>query len=308
MRLRFTFRQLEYLVAVGEAGTIALAASRINVSSPSISAAISQLEDEFGTQLFIRQHAHGLTLTPGGERIFNEAKHILNSAAALNDLANNITGSPRGPITVGCLTTIAPMIGASIRRSFESEFNDTQMSLRVANQLELFHMLGRAEIDLAMTYDLEIPKDIAFDPLLSLPPYVMLAAEHRLSANDQINIRDLEDEPMILLDMPHSREYFLSIFHHAGVRPKIAERTNDMGVARGLVANGFGFGLTNIRPKNPLAPDGEKLTIRKLAGDHRPMVVGIASKRSQHRSSIVSAFHEHLHTRVRNAGLPGMSD
>ena len=71
MPLRFTFRQLEYLVAVGEAGTIAMASQRINVSSPSISAAISQLEAEFGTLLFVRHHAQGLTLTPGGQRIFN---------------------------------------------------------------------------------------------------------------------------------------------------------------------------------------------------------------------------------------------
>ena len=44
MPLRFTLRQLEYLVAVGEAGSIAVAAERVNVSSPSISAAIVQLE------------------------------------------------------------------------------------------------------------------------------------------------------------------------------------------------------------------------------------------------------------------------
>ena len=63
MPLRFTLRQLEYLVAVGEAGSVAKAAEQTNVSSPSISAAISQLEQEFGIQLFIRQHAQGLSLT-----------------------------------------------------------------------------------------------------------------------------------------------------------------------------------------------------------------------------------------------------
>ena len=66
MQTRFTFRQLEYLVAVGEAGSVAAATEKVNVSSPSISAAISQLEAELGVQLFIRQHAHGLSLTPGG--------------------------------------------------------------------------------------------------------------------------------------------------------------------------------------------------------------------------------------------------
>ena len=43
MAVRFTFRQLEYLVAVGDAGTIAQASLQLNVSSPSISTAINQL-------------------------------------------------------------------------------------------------------------------------------------------------------------------------------------------------------------------------------------------------------------------------
>lgn len=68
MPLRITLRQLEYFVAVGECGSIAQAAERLNISSPSISTAISQLEAEFGLQLFIRRHAYGLSLTQG-ERV-----------------------------------------------------------------------------------------------------------------------------------------------------------------------------------------------------------------------------------------------
>lgn len=59
MVLRFTLRQLEYLVAVGELGSVTEAAERVNVSAPSVSAAISQLEREFGITLFVRRHAHG---------------------------------------------------------------------------------------------------------------------------------------------------------------------------------------------------------------------------------------------------------
>ncbi|MEO0361306.1 MAG: LysR family transcriptional regulator, partial [Pseudomonadota bacterium] len=70
MAIRYTLRQLEYFVAVGEAGSIAQASERVSVSSPSISAAIGALEAEFGVQLFVRQHAQGLSLTPGGRRVF----------------------------------------------------------------------------------------------------------------------------------------------------------------------------------------------------------------------------------------------
>ena len=68
MALRFTLRQLEYFIAVGDAGSITQAAAKVNVSPPSISTAISQLEDEFGLSLFVRKHAHGLSLTPAERR------------------------------------------------------------------------------------------------------------------------------------------------------------------------------------------------------------------------------------------------
>ena len=54
MVLRFTLRQLEYLVAVGEYGSVTEAAERVNVSAPSVSAAISQLEREFGMRMGFR--------------------------------------------------------------------------------------------------------------------------------------------------------------------------------------------------------------------------------------------------------------
>ncbi|MEJ8474414.1 LysR substrate-binding domain-containing protein [Roseibium algae] len=304
MPRRFTFRQLEYLVAVGDAGTIARASQRISVSSPSISAAISQLETEFGIQLFVRHHAQGLSLTPGGRRIFNEAKRILDSADALIDLAGDLSDKARGPIGIGALTTIAPLISASIRRSFETNYPDADVTLREGHQVDLLRMLGRAEIDVAITYDLEIPKDISFEPLASLPPYVMLPEGHPLAAKDHFTLQDLATEPMILLDIPLSRDYFLSMLQVAGIRPIIAERTSDLSVARSLVANGFGFGLINMRTKTNLAPDGEKLVFIPLAGEHRPMVLGLATKTTDHRSRIVAAFHDHVQTRVNNSDLP----
>ena len=72
--LRFTLRQLEYFIAVGEMGSIALAAEKVNVSSPSISAAITQLEQEYGLPLFVRQHAQGLSLTLAGREMYKQAK------------------------------------------------------------------------------------------------------------------------------------------------------------------------------------------------------------------------------------------
>ena len=307
MAARFSLRQLEYMVAVGEAGSVLAASEKVNVSSSSISAAISQLEAELGVQLFVRQHAQGLSLTSGGQRFFNEAKRILHSVALLGDLANDIVDMVRGPISVGCLVTLAPFVGAAFRRSFKEEYPNIEVSMREGNQAELLTMLARAEIDIAIAYDLDIPASYDFKGLINLPPQLILAADNPLANKGNIAIEDLVDEPMVLLDLPLSSNYFLSLFHERGLRPYVAERVSNLSSLRSLVANGFGYGLLNISTKTNLAPDGQKLVFRQLVGEHRPMVFGLVRKKSEYSSRIVAAFAEHVSRRVAESGLPGMS-
>lgn len=110
MLSRITQRQLEYFVASGEAGSISAASERIHVSSPSISAAITHVEAELGIQLFIRHHAQGISLTAVGRQVMQEAKLILEQMSNLYTIASESLNTVRGPLRVGCLHSLAPMI------------------------------------------------------------------------------------------------------------------------------------------------------------------------------------------------------
>lgn len=293
MALRFTLRQLEYFVAVGEAGSIAAAAQRINVSSPSISTAISQLEEAFGVALFVRQHAHGLSLTPGGRRFFAAARDVLDRAGALHDVANDISQQVRGPIAVGALVTVASFVLPQLRRGFELAHPEITFRQSEAHQEDLIAMLRRAEVDIALTYDLDIPQDIAFEPLLELPPHAVFAPDHRLAARGAVRLEELAGEPLVLLDLPLSREYFLSLFDAAGLRPLVAERTPHLAMLRSMVANGFGYGLLNLAGPNAFAADGKPLRHVRIKGAQRPLKLGLATMRSERKARVLGAFEEH---------------
>ncbi|MDX8447547.1 LysR family transcriptional regulator [Mesorhizobium captivum] len=305
MPLRFTLRQLEYFVAVGEAGSIAKAAEQVNVSPPSISASIAQLEAEFGVQLFVRKHSHALALTAGGRLFLKEAARLLNDADALHDIAGDIAEKVRGPLAIGCLLTFAQIVLPALRRKFEDAYPDVRVRQFERNQGQLFEMLQRGEIDAALTYDLELSQDMTFEPLMQLPAYVMLPAAHRLAARAGITPEELVDEPMVLLDLPYSREYFLSAFQPKGLRPKIAERTGDIAVMRSMVANGFGYGIANMRPLNTMSPDGKLLVFVPLLGDLRPLMMGIALPNAEHRTLTVQAFIDHCRRFVVEQGVFG---
>lgn len=306
MPFRYTLRQLEYFVAVGKSGSIAAASEKLHVSSPSISTSLGQLEAGLGVNLFVREHAKGLTLTKAGQRFLERTEHVLREADLLMTLAGEISGKIQGILSVGCLMTFAQIVLPGLRRDFEQTYPDVRIEQTELNQAEIFNHLRRAELDIALTYDLDIPADLEFLALHELPPYVVLPEEHPLADRDSLSVTDLQDHAMVLLDLPYSGEYFLSFFKDVGIKPNIAEKTSDMSVMRSLVGNGFGFSIANIRPLNTFSPDGNKLLFVPLSGRVRPMRLGLLRARAENETNTVRAFIEHCEQAVDSGKLPGL--
>ena len=307
MVMRFSLRQIEYFVAAGEEGSVLSASERLNISTASVSTAISQLEAAFGIQLFIRHHAQGLSLTSEGRRFLAESKRLLGQAADMHGFADEMAHAVRGPLAVGCLAVFAAIVLPSLRRAFEAAHAGVLWSSTYADQALLLDKLRSAEIDVALTYDLDIPKDIAFEPLAALKAHALLAPDHPLAERRSVSLAELAERPMILLDMPLSREYFLSLFQAAGLAPLIGERVADYHVLRSMVANGFGYSLGNIRPLSPIAADGKVLRFVPLTDAHRPMRLGVATAREGYKPKVIEAFEAHCRAVISDAAIPGMA-
>lgn len=293
MPLRYTLRQLEYFVAVGESGSIAAASHRVNVSSPSISAAVALLEEELGVQLFVRHHAQGLSLTLPGQKLLEQSQIILRQAAALRDLAGELSGMVRGPLAIGCLSTFAQIVLPGLRRSFLDRFEEVRISQVEGDQASLFALLRQARIDMALSYDLDLPNDLQFLPILDLPPLVAMSDTHPLAHLPAVSVEQLAAYPMVLLDLPLSSDYFLSFFSRAGLRANVTERTRDMAVMRSLVANGFGYSIVNHRPLNDMSPDGKPMRFVPLSGNARSMKLGLLMVAGTERTQLHKAFTAH---------------
>ena len=307
MLSRITQRQLEYFVASGEAGSIIGASERIHVSSPSISAAITHIESELGVQLFVRHHAQGVSLTAIGHQVLKEAKLILEQMSNLYTIASESLNNVRGPLRVGCLDTLAPMLTPELVFGFGRAFPGVRITLVEGNHEQLLKQLRAADIDIALTYDLVPASDIAFQSLAQLPPYVMVGEHHPFASQSAVTIQDLATVPMVLLDMPWRREYFLSLFIEAGVTPNIVMRSGNMEVVRAMVANGVGFGIANVRPKANLSQDGKRVIRVRLAGVNRPMLLGYATVAHVQQSMVVNAFAERCRMFISDQYIPGMA-
>lgn len=272
----YTLKQLRYFLAVAEHGNVTAASESLYVSQPAISNAINQLEESFGVQLLIRHHAKGVTLTPAGRDLVASASSLLAHAEELNTQTKELNTSLSGTIGLGCFVTLAPLYIPRLLRSFNFLYPDVGFELHEGNIEEMHQALLAGQIELALLYDLGPTERIEKRVLTEAIPQVILPRGHALAKKDKISLMDLQDEPMILFDLPHSREYFQSLFTGYGFKPLIKHRTGNFEFVRSMVANGRGFSILNIKPRSNLCYDGSEVAMRPLAEAVEPLPIVIA--------------------------------
>ena len=79
-----TLKQLRYIVTVADIGNITEAAKRLYIAQPSLTAAIIELEKEYGITIFNRGKK-GITITNEGEEFLGYARQILEQANLIED-------------------------------------------------------------------------------------------------------------------------------------------------------------------------------------------------------------------------------
>jgi DNA-binding transcriptional LysR family regulator len=304
--MRITIKHLEYFVAAGEAGSIKRAAEGINISQPSISSAIATLERELGVQLFVRHHAQGISLTSTGKIMMREAKLLLRQFGALYTIAAEQNNEIRGQLSIGCMTTIAAMIIPQLGHKFMAENSAVHLKISQGSHEVLLAELKQVQIDAAIFYDLELTDDIEFIPLASLSPHILVAADDPLARREILSLEELASKPMVLLDLPHTRQYFLSLFESRKLTPTIAEHATTIELSRSLVANGFGYTIANAHPRNQMALDGKKLVSVKLSGRHKPVTIGLATLAQDLKPKVLRAFEAFCRKTITSKSVPGM--
>ncbi|MDH3763423.1 MAG: LysR family transcriptional regulator [Gammaproteobacteria bacterium] len=305
--MQFTLKQLAYFVAAGEAGSILRAAENIHVSQPSISNAIAHLEDVFQVQLFIRHHAQGMSLTTAGSQLMERCKALLRDADELKSFAGKLSEQVFGSINVGCFIPLAPIVTPGLCHGYMQSHAGVEVNVSEGNQAELLSKLKKGAIDLALTYNLQLESEIAFSPLVELKPYVLLAADHRFAGKKKISLTELADEKFILLDLPLSDTYFMSLFNNHNLKPRIYARTRHIEVQRGLVAKGYGYSLGNVRPLNQKSLDGSELKYVPLSGFNPGLTLGIATLATIRKTIVVDSFSEFCRQQISTKNIPGMA-
>jgi DNA-binding transcriptional LysR family regulator len=158
-------RQLEYLVALAQEQHFSRAARHCNVSQPSLSNAIKQLEVEFDTPIVLR-HQRFRGFTAEGRRIVEWSKRILADRDGMLQEISALKTTLRGRLRLGAMPTSSPVL-PHINRRFLQLHPAVQVEVSFLGLEELRAKLLNFELDVGITYvDQKQPA-----PLVSFPLY-----------------------------------------------------------------------------------------------------------------------------------------
>ena len=233
-----TISQLKYFIEVCRWGNITKASQELHISQPSVSAAIKELENEFGVLLFQRVNGR-LKITDEGRFFLVRAYKLIDSCNRLEGLMKG-SGSEKKKISIG----LTPMIAASIFPSLYDEFMkiypDTEFEIEERSSSTVHDKLYSEEIDLAISLLSALDTNAFYTRVLCSSGFCLcVSRNHPLAKLQSADISDLKDVPLALLSgNTYHSQVLLNRFEKQGIVPNIVLRSNQLQTIQRTVSQG----------------------------------------------------------------------
>lgn len=257
-RFNITLNQLTYFSACAKHLNMTAASQELHVAQSAVSAAISHVERTIGAPLFVRQHAKGLILTSEGESLLRSTNEIFGLLSSSIASIQDSRGQMRGTVRIACFSTIAPFLLPRLLHLLEVHHPELTVEVTEGDHDENVAALRSGRAEMAINYRFAAVDGIDVESLGRVEAYVLVAQDHRLANKRAVNLAELEDDGLILLDLPGSRDYFLNMLVQAGLTPRLRYRTRSYETVRSMVGEGLGYSILNQRPAEDVTYSGAR--------------------------------------------------
>ena len=192
----YTLRQLKTFFEVAKLGSVSKAAEKLFITQPAVSMQLRQLEDEFGIALF-ESVGRNIRLTHAGQDFMAQAGQVIASLKDLEAVMAEHVGMKRGQIDLAIVSTskyFIPMLLVQFNRMFPT----IDVRLHIDNKENVFGMIERNEVDLAISGRVPDSSDYVGEPFASNPQAFVCAPSHPLSRKKNISYELLSEYPFVV--------------------------------------------------------------------------------------------------------------
>lgn len=238
-----TLTELRYIIALAQERNFSRAAERCAVSQPSLSVAISRLEDELGVMLFERGKGF-VTPTAVGEQIVGQARRAVHEAEEVRNIALRGKNPLEGELRLGVIHTVAPYLLPGLVQSLRGIAPNMPLQIEESMTTVLAEMLQANKLDAVI-----IALPFALPGIVCLPLYdevfkVVVPKGHPLEAKSTLLPEDLSSEDVLLLKAGNCfRDQVLGACPQISSDDSGARLGHSIGTIRSMVASGLGVSV-----------------------------------------------------------------
>ena len=234
------FRVLQYFLAVTREGNISAAAQSLNLSQPSLSRQLKDLEEELGAKLFIRGNRR-IELTEEGLILRKRAGEIMQlvelTESEISEVKNNISGT----LSIGAGESLSMHRITEVFRRLKENYPDIRLNVVSGDTEDLQDRLDRGLLDFALIFT-DFDRNTCHHLALEEKEIfgVIMRRDDALAEKEYITVKDLYDKPLIV-----SRANGLDIFSGSQARRlQVAATYNLLYNASLMVEDGIGVAIS----------------------------------------------------------------
>ena len=237
-------RHLRYFQVLAQTLNFTRAAELLHLAQPPLSRQIQQLEEELGVLLLER--GRPLKLTAAGRFFYEHSTALLEQLSKVCDNTQRIGSGEKTWLGIGFApSTLYGVLPELIRRLRGGKSVELELGLSEMTTLQQVQALKAGRIDIGFGR-IHIEDPAIVQSILTEDRLVAaLPAGHRLLAGP-ISLRQLAAEPFVLYPVnprPSYADHVIALFDSYGVNIHVAQWTNELQTAIGLVGAGIGVTL-----------------------------------------------------------------
>jgi len=236
-------QQLRYLVAVADQLHFRRAAEACNVTQPTLSAQIKELELRLDTILVERSRSK-VMMTPTGKEIAERGRRILREVAEIESIAKSQKALLSSVIRLGVVQTVGSYFLPLVIPDLHRQYPKLGLYVREGLPDVLLPSLEDGSLDL-LIFPLPVTRaELETMPLFREPIQVVVPSDHRLASETEIDPVMLRGEIILSLEPGHRLyELVRKISDDYGVELSHDYEGTSLDTLRQMVATGMGLSL-----------------------------------------------------------------
>jgi DNA-binding transcriptional LysR family regulator len=293
--------QLRFFYEAARDQNFTMAAKKLFVSQPAVTAQIKQFEDQANLKFF-KKRGRKIYLTDEGKTLFEYVKKLFEYELQVEHVIEDMKKLKRGILRLGTTKTYARYFMPLVLSNFRETYPQVKIFLGEGSSLEIMYSLLDFQNEVALIAQVEDNPRIHFIPFSQEELVLILAVNHPLGEKQSVKVEELAREPLIMKETGSAtRKIINELFVRKGVNPNILMETGNTEFIKQVVQRGEGVSFV-VRSAVLAELNEKKLIERAIRGEHIYLNVNIAYLKGQELSRAAQAFLDILMKYVPQKG------